>query len=75
MAAAKPIISTKIKDVVTDYSHCVALIENADEFCRAISGAVAGSARNDAAYSEILANTSWNATVAKMNAILKNTAL
>ena len=37
MAARKPIISTKIKDVARDYSSCVSLIETADEFCEAIT--------------------------------------
>src|SRR5690606_3210719 len=36
MAANKPIISTKIVDVIRDYSLCISLIETADEFCEAI---------------------------------------
>lgn len=75
MAAGKPIISTKIKDVVTDYSDCVSLIENASQFCDAISKSSVESQENNVAYKQILANTSWDATVDKMSTIIKKTAL
>ncbi|MNE95244.1 hypothetical protein D3C80_1933030 [compost metagenome] len=71
MAAGKPIISTKIKDVVTDYSDCVSLIENASQFCDAISKSSVESQENNVAYKQILANTSWDATVDKMSTIIK----
>ncbi|MFC6095399.1 glycosyltransferase [Flavobacterium qiangtangense] len=75
MAAGKPIISTKIKDVVRDYADCVALIENADDFCEAISYVSLGNNSNLLSYKEILANTSWDATAQKMSAIIKQKAL
>jgi len=75
MAAGKPIISTKIKDVVTDYSDCVSLIENATQFCEAISKSSVENHENKVTYKQILANTSWDATVEKMSAIIKKTVL
>ena len=74
MAAGKPIISTKIKDVVRDYAGCVALIENADDFCEAIAKASLENEGNLVTYKEILANTSWDATTKKMSTIIKQTA-
>jgi len=73
MAAGKPIISTKIKDVIRDYSHCVSLIDNADEFCGAVSDAVSNDSLKS--YEEILKNTSWDNTAEKMGAIIKKNAL
>jgi len=70
MAAGKPIISTKIKDVVRDYSECVYLIETADEFCDAITKATSEPLKTKE-YREILLNTSWDATVAKMSSLIK----
>lgn len=75
MAAGKPIISTRIKDVVRDYSHCITLIENADQFCKAIENATMKTEKNLLTYQEILVNTSWDATAEKMSAIIKKEAL
>ena len=75
MAAGKPIISTKIKDVVRDYASCVALIESADDFCEAVSNALIENKVNLSNYEEILSNTSWDATAEKMNSIIKKIAL
>jgi glycosyltransferase involved in cell wall biosynthesis len=76
MAAGKPIISTKITDVVRDYSDCVTLIETADEFCDAITLLFdkRASASASAPYAEILKNTSWDATANKMQNIIKTFA-
>ncbi len=71
MAAGKPIISTRIKDVERDYNHCVDIIDNADEFCAAIIAQKAKGFSEIVDYSEILANTSWDATAAKMETIIK----
>lgn len=76
MAAAKPIISTKITDVVRDYSESVCLIDNADEFCSAIKllfdqkDLLAAERR----YDQILEKTSWNTTADKMKSIIKKFA-
>ncbi len=70
MAANKPIISTRIKDVERDYSHCIMLIDNEHDFLKAITkpaGNFSGS------YAEILMNTSWDRTAKKMGAIIKKT--
>jgi glycosyltransferase involved in cell wall biosynthesis len=77
MAGGKPIISTKIKDVVMDYGSCVSLIDTASDFAREIT--VILKNRNEIArtqqYAQILTNTSWDVTASKMNAILKQHAL
>lgn len=72
MAAGKPIISTAIKDVERDYSHCINIIETAEEFSQAIENLwhvhqpdVSGD------YNEILSNTSWDNTANKMQTIIK----
>ena len=73
MAAGKPIISTKITDVVRDYSNCVSLIENADEFSDAITALFDARATTSLhkEYRDILDNTSWDATAEKMQNIIK----
>ncbi|OXA88999.1 glycosyltransferase [Flavobacterium hercynium] len=73
MAAGKPIISTKIKDVVRDYSNCVKLVETADEFCDAITLLFDKRSASSTAgkYTDILKNTSWDATANKMLSIIK----
>ncbi len=71
MAADKPIISTRIKDVERDYSHCVEIIDSVDEFCEAIIGLKTKGLSNVVDYSDILANTSWDATAKKMEGIIK----
>lgn len=67
MAAMKPIISTKIKDVVRDYSDCVTLINNADDFCIALSQPMTDF---QSQYEHILENTSWDRTAEKMATII-----
>ena len=73
MAARKPIISTKIKDVVRDYGDCVSLVETPDEFCDAITSLFdkRATASVSLKYADILKNTSWDATAAKMQSIIK----
>jgi glycosyltransferase involved in cell wall biosynthesis len=76
MAAGKPIISTKIIDVVRDYSRCVSLIETADEFCEAITFLFDKTDRQslELEYYKILQKTSWDATADKMKSIIKTFA-
>ncbi|KFF06403.1 glycosyltransferase [Flavobacterium reichenbachii] len=76
MAAKKPIISTKIIDVVRDYSICVSLIETADEFAEEISFLLDQSdiQSMNIEYQKILKKTSWDATTEKMKSILKSFA-
>lgn len=76
MAAGKPIISTKITDVVRDYNRCVSLIETADEFCDAITFLFDKTDRQslEMEYYNILEKTSWDATADKMKSIIKTFA-
>lgn len=73
MAAGKPIISTKIIDVVRDYSSCVKLIETADDFCHAVQSLKEktdhSAMKTD--YETILKNTSWDNTTNQMKSIIK----
>ncbi|MGC1630659.1 MAG: glycosyltransferase [Gelidibacter sp.] len=71
MAANKPIISTAIKDVVSDYSEAVTIIKNADEFYQAIDCILTYKTHNQNTYEKILKQTSWDATVSKMMTIIK----
>lgn len=76
MAAGKPIVSTKITDVVRDYSDNVNLIESADEFCNAIKSLLEQKDLlvTERGYAKILEKTSWNATADKMKSIIKKFA-
>lgn len=75
MAAGKPIISTKITDVVRDYSQSVTLIENDGEFCDAIGTLLTKNRLEmEMEYNKILEKTSWNATADKMESIIKKFA-
>jgi glycosyltransferase involved in cell wall biosynthesis len=75
IAAGKSIVSTPIKDVVRDYSHCVSIVNSAEEFSNAIRSYLENPdpVSKDKAYREILEKTSWNVTVEKMNAIISKT--
>lgn len=71
MAAGKPIISTRIKDVAREYSHCVEIVDNVDDFCAAVLTLKVKGFQNNVDYTEILSNTSWDATAKKMKEIIK----
>ncbi|SFI68245.1 Glycosyltransferase involved in cell wall bisynthesis [Kaistella treverensis] len=68
MAAEKPIISTKIKDVARDYSNCVTLINDSDDFITAIKNPKQNFRRE---YREILQKTSWDSTAENMRLMIK----
>lgn len=72
MAAGVPIVSTAIKDVVRHYDHCIDIIASADDFAEAIKR-ILGSRRENltADYNQILSQTSWDATVEKMENLIK----
>lgn len=74
MAAKKPIISTPIYDVVRDYSHCVSVVNNADEFCREIKKTMRATdkdiKRQAQNFENILNETSWDKTVQQMHKIV-----
>lgn len=74
MAAGKPIISTQIKDVVRDYSGCVQLINNAQEFVMETQKILNKDVQPKTdLYESILKKTSWDTTVSKMRTILTET--
>ncbi|RZJ70614.1 glycosyltransferase [Flavobacterium sp.] len=75
MAAGKPIVSTRIADVVRDYSEVVELIESEADFTSAIARIrLSADAKNPSDYSKILEKTSWDATVSAMKIHLKQLA-
>lgn len=73
MAAHKPIVSTAISDVVTEYRHCVAIVDSKESFAYAIDVAMEDFPdpfmRSD--YNTILENTSWDATAGAMQNLIK----
>lgn len=72
MAAGKPILSTAIRDVVRDYSHCIKIIETPEEFSRATDELLAvDPERLHKEYEKILDNTSWDITADKMKELTK----
>lgn len=72
MAAGKPIISTAIKDVQRDYSHCISIIQTAEEFSETIAQLWhVHQPDNSLPYDTILNNTSWDATAHHMMQLLK----
>jgi glycosyltransferase involved in cell wall biosynthesis len=74
MAAGKPIISTRIIDVVRDYSGCVKLISDAEEFAQEIQKIVNDEIKPKTyLYDSILKKTSWDNTVSKMKKIINVT--
>ena len=70
MSAMKPIISTRIHDVERDYAHCLELIDDADDFIKAIKN-YNKDFKHD--YQEILNKTSWDNTVEQMNLLIRET--
>ncbi len=68
MSANKPIISTRIKDVERDYSKCILLINDENDFCEAIEKA---SSQDLSEYQEILEKTSWDNTAESMKNIIE----
>ncbi|WP_433830447.1 glycosyltransferase [Flavobacterium anhuiense] len=73
MAARKPIISTKIPDVVRNCNNCINIIETADAFAKEIQ--LLSENKNlktlESDYRKILDNTSWDITVNQMKSIIK----
>lgn len=75
IAAGKPIVSTAIKDVQRDYSHCISIIDTAESFSKTLEElwkVYQPDVSKD--YDEILKKTSWDATAAKMLNQIKNIA-
>lgn len=73
MAAQKPIISTAIKDVERDYSHCIKIIKDPEGFATAIDQMLNLESKEiEKDYQKILDNTSWDNTAAKMKQLIKS---
>ena len=72
MAAGRPIISTRIKDVERDYSHCVRIVDNVSEFCDAVLKLTSHEFPGVRGYREILSHTSWDNTADKMQSIIQD---
>ncbi|TXF77571.1 glycosyltransferase [Chryseobacterium sp.] len=70
MSASKPIISTKIRDVVRDYSNCIMLVENEEDFHQAVINPKGNFVET---YRNILEKTSWDVTADKMAFIIEKT--
>jgi hypothetical protein len=74
MAAELPIVSTPITDVAEPYGHIVYLGETPDEFLAACEAALAASAEERASRAmqmrKVLAGTSWDVTVSRMEKLL-----
>jgi glycosyltransferase involved in cell wall biosynthesis len=70
MAAGKPVVSTPIYDVVRDYSDCVSIARDPEDFVAAIRDCLAESpasrSSREAHYDSILRKTSWDSTVQSM---------
>jgi glycosyltransferase involved in cell wall biosynthesis len=73
MAAGKPIISTKIKDVERDYSHCIKLISDSDDFTTQLQHLLSNEKDENQVgnYKDVLEKTSWSNTVKGMADIIQ----
>ena len=72
MAGGVPIISTAIKDVVRHYENCVSIVKTPEDFKASIKMIL--DRKQDfyqKDFEEILAKTSWNATVKSMQQLIK----
>jgi glycosyltransferase involved in cell wall biosynthesis len=76
MSADKPIIATRFNDPIADYSICISLVDNAKEFCEAITFLMDKTDRlsMELAYYKILKKKSWYGIADKMKSILKSFA-
>jgi glycosyltransferase involved in cell wall biosynthesis len=74
MAAERPIVSTSIRDVAALYHDVVYLADGADAFIAAVRAALASSdeerGRRIAGMRRVLEGTSWDRTVASMEALI-----
>lgn len=78
MAAEKPIISTRVKDVEREYSTCVHLVRSADEFVEEVKNILNPTPENPThvnRYSDILGKTSWDSTVFRMKVAIRKLSI
>jgi len=76
MAAEKPSVSTPITDVKVPYGDVVAIAETPAEYIAACERMLARTAEENAAMAkrmrEVVANTSWDKTAARMHELISN---
>ncbi|WP_305822193.1 glycosyltransferase [Massilia brevitalea] len=76
MAAEKPSVSTPITDVKVPYGDVVAIAETPAEYIAACERMLAQTAEENAAMAkrmrEVVANTSWDKTAARMHELISN---
>lgn len=71
MAAGIPIVSTAVKDVVRFYENCIYIIANTDDFVTTIKKIINRNPdERETDFDSILSNTSWDATVEKMDNLI-----
>ena len=75
MAAGRPSVSTRIRDVAEPYGHVVAIADTPAEFIAACVGLLGESEERSAARIDqmraIVAGTSWDATVSAIGALMQ----
>jgi UDP-galactopyranose mutase len=75
MAAARPIVSTPIRDVAQSYGQIIAIADDVPSFVAACEQALTEDEirrrRRLVAYSRVLQRTSWDQTVASMQSLLR----
>ena len=73
MAAAKPIVSTAVADVVDPYGQAgLVHIADARTFARAVDAVLSPNPVYAARCDEVLCSTSWDATHARMDALMRH---
>lgn len=78
MAAEKPIISTRVKDVEREYASSVHLITTPEEFVEEVKAILTPKDANSSSvdrYGEILKKTSWDSTVFKMKVAIRELSI
>jgi UDP-galactopyranose mutase len=78
MAANRPVVSTRITDIVEPYGTIVGLGDEPEEFLAACEAALHEKAhdrdRRTQAFKDVLARTSWDSTAAAMAALIEQAA-
>ena len=74
MACGRPSVSTSIRDVVEPYGHLVSIADTADDYIAACEAILRRTpeerAEHAQALAEIVARTSWDATVSEMGELI-----
>lgn len=73
LATGRPVISTPVQDVVAQYQETIAIAGTAEEFIAEIESALANKSERIDRGIERAKACSWEATVAQMNQLIKDT--